>query len=66
MQAILLLAHKGIDYIDYFCSQFNNDERFNIFIHIDINTIISEENLNYIKSKYPIFHFLTPLTLNSR
>lgn len=54
MQAILLLAHKGIDYIDYFCSQFNNDERFNIFIHIDTNTIISEENLNHIKSKYPI------------
>ena len=53
-QAILLLAHKGIDYIDYFCSQFNNDKRFNIFIHIDINTIISEENLNHIKSKYPI------------
>lgn len=53
-QAILLLAHKGIDYIDYFCSQFNNDERFNIYIHIDINTIISEEKLNHIKSKYPI------------
>lgn len=54
MQAILLLAHKGIEYIDYFCSQFNNDERFNIFIHIDINTKISESDIVYIKSKHNI------------
>ena len=53
-QAILLLAHKGIEYIDYFCSQFNNDERFNIFIHIDINTKISESDIVYIKSKHNI------------
>lgn len=57
-QAILLLAHKGIDYIDKFCSQFNNDKHFDIYIHIDMKTNISDENLNELKLKYPIIKLI--------
>ena len=51
-QAILLLAHKGLDYIDKFCEQFNNDERFDIFIHYDKKLNLSSDNINSIKNKY--------------
>ena len=38
--AILLLSSYGINYLNNFLSQFNNDKRFDIYIHIDGNTKI--------------------------
>ena len=64
--AILLIAHKGLDYIDKFCEQFNNDERFNIYIHIDkkieyknkIDSILKKyNNIKYIISEYDGLYF---------
>lgn len=51
MQAILLLAHKGIDYIDNFCSQFTDD--FNIYIHYDKKLKLSNTDINMLQTKYP-------------
>lgn len=42
--AILLLSSYGINYLNNFLSQFNNDKRFDIYIHIDGNTKIDIEN----------------------
>ena len=42
--AILLLSSYGISYMNNVLSQFNNDERFDIFIHIDGKTKIDIEN----------------------
>ena len=42
--AILLLSSYGISYMNNFLSQFNNDERFDIYIHLDGKTKIDIEN----------------------
>jgi len=42
--AILLLSSYGISYMNNFLSQFNNDKRFDIYIHIDGKTKIDIEN----------------------
>ena len=52
MQAILLLAHKGIDYITEFCKQFNNDIDFQIYIHQDIKNKISERDIENLKRQF--------------
>ena len=52
MQAILLLAHKGIDYITEFCKQFNNDNDFQIYIHQDIKNKISERDIENLKRQF--------------
>ena len=36
--AILLLSSYGIDYLNHFLKQFNNDNRFDIYINIDGKT----------------------------
>ena len=42
--AILLLSSYGINYMNNVLSQFNNDKRFDIFIHIDRKTKIDIDN----------------------
>ena len=42
--AILLLSSYGINYMNNFLSQFNNDKRFDIYIHIDGQSKIDIEN----------------------
>ena len=42
--AILLLSSYGINYMNNVLSQFNNDKRFDIFIHIDGKSKIDIEN----------------------
>ena len=42
--AILLLSSYGINYMNNVLSQFNNDKRFDIFIHIDRKSKIDIEN----------------------
>ena len=42
--AILLLSSYGISYMNNILSQFNNDKRFDIYIHIDGKTKIDIEN----------------------
>ena len=42
--AIILLASYGIDYLNSFLEQFNNDSRFDIYIHIDGKTKIDIDN----------------------
>ena len=46
--AILLLSSYGINYMNNFLSQFNNDKRFDIYIHIDGQSKIDIENDNKI------------------
>ena len=49
--AILILSSYGIDYLNNFLKQFNNDNRFDIYIHIDGKTKIDiDNNENIIKS----------------
>ena len=50
--AILLLSSYGINYMNNALSQFNNDKRFDIFIHIDGKSKIDIEN-----NKFP-FKFI--------
>lgn len=58
--AILLLSSYGIDYLNNFLSQFNNDKRFEIYIHIDkksktdidANKQILKSNIKYCKHIY--------------
>lgn len=58
--AILLLSSYGINYMNNVLSQFNNDERFDIFIHIDgkskidleNNKTITKSRIKYIKHLY--------------
>ena len=52
MEAILLLAHKGVDYIDKFCEQFNNDKRYNIYIHYDTKLHLTEHDKLILQTKY--------------
>ena len=60
MHAILLLSSYGINYMNNFLSQFNNDKRFEIYIHIDgrskrdieNNKTITKSNIKYIKHLY--------------
>lgn len=55
MQAILLLAHKGFDYIDNFLKQFDNDEHFCFYIHLDKkSTPLTHEEKEYLMSTYNI------------
>jgi hypothetical protein len=42
--AILLLSSYGINYLNNVLSQFNNDKRFDIYIHIDDKTKIDIDN----------------------
>lgn len=51
-QAILLLAHKGIDYINKFCEQFNNDNRFDIYIHYDKKLNLSKNDIEDLMNKF--------------
>jgi len=63
--AILLLSSYGIDYLNNFLSQFNNDKRFDIFIHynnitkIDIEKgkEITKSNIKYLNYKYESARF---------
>ena len=58
--AILLLSSYGIDYLNSFLSQFKNDKRFDIFIHLDGKTKndidngrkIIKSNIKYRKHLY--------------
>ena len=58
--AILLLSSYGINYMNNVLSQFNNDKRFDIYIHIDgqskidieNNKTITKSNIKYIKHLY--------------
>lgn len=58
--AILLLSSYGINYMNNVLSQFNNDKRFDIFIHIDgkskidieNNKTITKSRIKYIKHLY--------------
>ena len=58
--AILLLSSYGINYLNNFLSQFNNDKRFEIYIHLDgrsktdieNNKTITKSNIKYIKHLY--------------
>ena len=58
--AILLISSYGINYMNNFLSQFNNDKRFDIYIHIDDqskrdvenNKTITKANIKYIKFLY--------------
>ena len=58
--AILLLSSYGINYMNNALSQFNNDKRFDIYIHIDgqskidieNNKTITKSNIKYIKHLY--------------
>lgn len=50
MQAILLLAHKGKEYIENFLKQF--DERFNVYIHVDIKNKLNDEDISYLKDRF--------------
>ena len=52
MQAILLLAHKGVDYIDKFCNQFSNVYNFNVYIHQDTKNPLSISDINYLYVKH--------------
>ena len=65
MQALLLLSSYGINYINNFLSQFNNDKRFDIFIHLDRKSKsdfenhkkIIKSNIKYIKHLYEFKRF---------
>ena len=67
--AILLLSSYGISYMNNVLSQFNNDERFNIFIHIDgktkididINKTITKSNIKYIKHLFKSKRYSTEM-----
>ncbi len=58
--AILLLSSYGINYMNNFLSQFNDDKRFDIYIHIDNQTkidieekkIITKSNIKHIQHFY--------------
>lgn len=58
--AILLLSSYGIDYLNSFLSQFKNDKRYDIFIHLDGKTKndidngrkIIKSNIKYRKHLY--------------
>jgi hypothetical protein len=58
--AILLLSSYGIDYLNSFLSQFKNDKRYDIFIHLDGKTKndidngrkIKKSNIKYRKHLY--------------
>ena len=58
--AILLISSYGINYMNNVLSQFNNDKRFDIYIHIDgqskidieNNKTITKSNIKYIKHLY--------------
>jgi hypothetical protein len=52
MHAILLLSHKGYEYIDNFCKQFDNDQDFNIYIHQDLKNKLNKKEIYLLKSKY--------------
>jgi hypothetical protein len=55
--AILLLASYGIDYLNNFLEQFNNDSRFDIYIHIDGKTKIDiDNNKTMIKSNIKYYN----------
>lgn len=55
--AILLLASYGIDYLNNFLEQFNNDTRFDIYIHIDGKTKIDiDNNKTIIKSNIKYYN----------
>ena len=42
--AILLLSSYGIDYLNNFLAQFNNDKRFDIYIHLDGKSKMDVDN----------------------
>ena len=42
--AILLLSSYGVDYLNNFLDQFNNDKRYDIFIHIDGKSKLNFDN----------------------
>jgi hypothetical protein len=58
--AILLLSSYGINYMNNFLSQFHNDKRFDIYIHLDDqskrdvenNKTITKSNIKYINHLY--------------
>ena len=54
--AILVLSSYGIDYLNNFLKQFNNDNRFDIYIHIDGKTKIDiDNNETIIKSNIKFY-----------
>ena len=67
--AILLLSSYGISYMNNVLSQFSNDERFDIYIHIDGKTKIDIENnktitrakIKYIKHLFSSKRFSTKM-----
>lgn len=55
--AILLLSSYGIDYLNNFLEQFNNDNRFDIYINIDGKTKIDlDNNKTIIKSNIKYYN----------
>lgn len=59
MHAVLLLSHKGFDYIKNFLKQFDNDNRFCFYIHYDKkSTPLTNEQKEYLFSNYNIRLFV--------
>lgn len=50
--AIILLSHLGFEYLDFFLKQFNNDDRFSIYIHRDSDFELNVEERSFILNKY--------------
>ena len=63
--AILLLSSYGIEYLNNFLVQFNNDKRYDIYIHLDGKTksdidkkkTIIDSNIKYCQHKYKAERF---------
>ena len=54
--AILVLSSYGVDYLNNFLKQFNNDNRFDIYIHIDGKAKIDiDNNKTIIKSNIKFY-----------
>lgn len=63
--AILLLSSYGIEYLNNFLVQFNNDKRYDIYVHLDGKTkndidkkkTIIDSNIKYCQHKYKAKRF---------
>ncbi|MDO4902933.1 MAG: beta-1,6-N-acetylglucosaminyltransferase, partial [Limosilactobacillus sp.] len=49
MQAVLILAHKDIDQLEKLCDLLT--PTFNVYIHLDIKTKLTDEQANYFEQK---------------
>ena len=57
--AILVLSSYGLDYLDYFLYQFNNDSRFDIYIHLAGKSQIDfEKGKTILNSNIKYFNYI--------